>query len=135
MIIKQHNKHFSTCEQINPSDIQTAVDQGYTLFINNRPDNEAEGQPSSQEMAAAVKQAGAKYIHIPIQRTLPQTDIDAMKQSIQSAQGPVLAFCRTGTRSTNLWIMTLNQEDQSQAMEHAKALGYDLGLATTALTR
>lgn len=133
MNIKQHNDLFSACEQISIEDVQAAAKQGFTLLINNRPDNEAKGQPSSDQMAAAAQAAGINYIHIPIQRVLPATDIQAMAQQLQQTNGPTLAFCRTGTRSTNLWIMTLNNEDQAQAMANAKALGYDLGLAHKAL--
>lgn len=131
--VKRHTALFATSDQIKPEDVQAIFDKGYNLIINNRPDNEADGQPSSQQIADAAKAAGINYYHIPIQRQLPQADIQAMAEQLLQAEGPVLAFCRTGTRSTNLWLMTLSAQEQSQAIEHAKTLGYDLSLANQAL--
>ena len=131
--VKRHTARFATSDQIKPEDVQAIADKGYSLIINNRPDGEAEGQPSSDDIAAAAQAAGIHYHHIPIKRELPQTDIDAMSAALSNAQGAVLAYCRTGTRSTNLWLMTLDKPEQAQAIEHAKALGYDLALANKAM--
>lgn len=133
MDIKQHNNQFACSAQINPEDVSKLAEQGFKLIINNRPDGEAEGQPSNAEMAAAAEAAGLDYAYIPIQRELPQTSIDILKDLLTHAKGPALAYCRTGTRSTNLWIMTLNTEDRLRAMEHARTLGYDLSLSSKAL--
>ncbi|MGK0442706.1 MAG: hypothetical protein ACJA0N_002525 [Pseudohongiellaceae bacterium] len=131
--VKRHTALFSTSDQISLDDIQTAANKGYTLIVNNRPDNETDDQPTSLQMAAAAKAAGINYTYIPIQRELPQADIQLMSEQLQHAQGAALAYCRTGTRSTNLWLMTLNKQEQNQAMEHAKVLGYDLALAKKAM--
>ncbi|WP_309149067.1 MULTISPECIES: TIGR01244 family sulfur transferase [Dasania] len=131
--MKRHTAAFTTAEQIQPSDVAAIAAKGYSLIINNRPDNEAEGQPSSDEIAQAAADAGLQYAHIPIQRSLPQNAIDEMASQLQKAQGPSFAFCRTGTRSTNLWLCTLKGAEQAQAIEHAKTLGYDLSLAKQAL--
>mgnify|MGYP000398012469 CR=1 FL=1 len=133
MDIKQHNNQISCSAQINPEDVSTLAEQGFKLIINNRPDGEAEGQPSNAEIAAAAEAAGLDYAYIPIQRELPQDSIDTLKELLANAKGPVLAYCRTGTRSTNLWIMTLNAENRVPAMEHARTLGYDLSLSSKAL--
>lgn len=133
MNIKKHTDSFFTCEQITVNDVSTLAHQGFKLLINNRPDHEAEGQPTHQEMAAAAAAAGIDYVYIPIQRSLPTADIQALSNSLNKATGPVLAFCRTGTRSTNLWIMTQLDTKQAQAIDHAKSLGYDLALCNNAL--
>ena len=132
--VKRHTALFATSDQISPEDVQAIADKGYTLVINNRPDDEAEGQPSSEAMAQAAQAAGINYCHIPIKRELPQADISNMTKALTNAQGSVLAYCRTGTRSTNLWLMTLSGQEQAQAIEHAKALGYDLALANKAMS-
>ncbi|WP_339670313.1 TIGR01244 family sulfur transferase [Dasania marina] len=131
--MKRHTALFTTAEQIQASDVAAIAAKGYSLIINNRPDNEEQGQPSSAELAKAAADAGIHYAHIPIQRSLPASSIAEMATQLQQAEGPSFAFCRTGTRSTNLWLCTLKTAERAQAIEHAKTLGYDLSLATHAL--
>ncbi|MCQ4294848.1 sulfur transferase domain-containing protein [Pseudomonas stutzeri] len=65
--------------------------RGLRCVINNRPDNEGEGQPSSEAMRTAAEASGFEYHHLPVVSG--------------QIRGPALAFCRTGTRSTSLWAL------------------------------
>ena len=77
---------------------------GFHAIINNRPDGEAPGQPFSELLEHEAIHLGLRYDFIPI---VPgeMTDSDATKfgQVVTESAGPVLAFCRTGNRSTQLW--------------------------------
>ena len=99
----------SVAPQIAPEDCAVAKGEGFTAIINNRPDGEVPGQPSCAQMRAAAEAAGLRYCAIPIDQSgfsLPQ--IEAMAAELGA--GPVLAFCRSGTRSTNLWALAERQK-------------------------
>jgi uncharacterized protein (TIGR01244 family) len=119
--------------QIAPEDCAAARDQGYTFIINNRPDDEAPGQPSGAAIAAAAAAAGLGYAAIPVDGTgLTMDKAEAMAAVLNEAAGPVLAFCRSGTRSANLWALgaALNGGDADAIVAAAANGGYDIaGLA------
>jgi uncharacterized protein (TIGR01244 family) len=94
----------SVAPQIAPSDVALAAAQGFRTIVNNRPDGESFDQPAGAEIAAACAAAGLNYVAIPIDHTGFSLDqVEAMAGAI--ANGPVLAFCRSGTRSCNLWAL------------------------------
>jgi uncharacterized protein (TIGR01244 family) len=105
--ITQHNPSFATAPQIDPQDMAAIAAHGFTTVINNRPDGEGgPTQPSSAQMASAAAAAGLSYHYLPVisgQITPEQTKQFAAL--LEAATGPVLAFCRSGARSTNLWSL------------------------------
>lgn len=115
--------------QIVPDDIAQAAAAGVTLIINNRPDGEEDGQPSGAEIEAAARAAGIAYRAIPVSGGgFAEPQVSAMIEALQSTQGPVLAYCRTGTRSTLLWSLAqarLGQDPETIAAA-ASAAGYDI---------
>ena len=116
--------------QITADTVKDIATAGYKVLINNRPDGEEGGQPVSADIAAAAEAAGLEYHHIPITATtFPGPDFDRMSDLLDDAARPVLAFCRTGTRCTNLWVASRDETSREQARQHALQLGYDLGMA------
>ena len=94
----------SVAPQIEPAQVAEAAAQGFRTIVNNRPDGESFDQPPGAEIAAACAAAGIDYVAIPIDHTGFSLDqVEAMAQAM--ATGPVLAFCRSGTRSCNLWAL------------------------------
>lgn len=119
----------SVSPQIAIEDVAAAKAQGFATIINNRPDDEQPGQPSAAEIGAAAAAAGLGYAAIPIVMSgLSQADVDAMAAALDAANGPVLAFCRSGTRSTWLWALARagQGEDVETLIAKAGAQGYDL---------
>ena len=115
--------------QIAPEDIAEAKRLGATMVINNRPEGEQPGQPTSDEIAAAAQAAGLGYRAIPITPGgFSQDQVDAMREALDAAPGPVLAFCRSGTRSTFVWALARLAEgdDPVTLAEKASAQGYDI---------
>ncbi|MGI4876187.1 MAG: TIGR01244 family sulfur transferase [Janthinobacterium lividum] len=97
---------FSVAPQIAPRDLETARDAGFTHIINNRPDGEEAGQPASEMMRAAAEAAGLAYTAIPVDHSgFDMGQVEAMAAVLAASSGPVLAFCRSGTRSANLWAL------------------------------
>ena len=120
---------FSVAPQLAPGELAEAARLGFVKVINNRPDGEAPDQPASAVMQAAARAAGLDYAHIPV-RGMPTADqVEAMTDAVEAADGPVLAFCRSGTRSITIWSL-----GQAQAGERSRqdliglgaAAGYDL---------
>lgn len=113
--------------QIGADDIADAVAAGVTVVINNRPDGEDAGQPTGAEIEAAATAAGLRYVAIPVTQGFSHPQIDAMADAIEG-QPKVLAYCRSGTRSTNLWALARARlgDDPSTLIEKAAGAGYDI---------
>ena len=119
----------SVAGQITPADVAEAAAQGFTFVINNRPDNEQPGQPAAAEIEAAAKAAGLGFRAIPITHAgFSENQVSAMRDALEAAPGPVLAFCRSGTRSTLAWALARARlgDDADTLQAKAQAAGYDL---------
>ena len=118
---------FVSDRQICPADIPVLAAAGIRLIVNNRPDGEEPGQPASAEIEAAARAAGLGYRHIPIGGGFPSERIEAMALALEA--GPLLAFCRSGTRSTFLWALAraARGAPPEDSLAAAAAAGYDLG--------
>lgn len=115
---------FTTAPQISLDDVAEAARQGFRTIINNRPDGEAPDQPTSAQMEAAAKAAGLAYHHIPV-RGGPTPDQVAETQALLAeAETPVLAFCRSGTRSIVTWSLS---QAATRPREELVALGRNAG--------
>ena len=96
--------------QIHPDEVAALVGEGITMLVNNRPDGEEPGQPIGVEIEEPARAAGLDYRAIPIIRGIGPADAEAMQEAIKSAGGKLLAFCRTGTRSSLAWALAKNDE-------------------------
>lgn len=115
--------------QIEPDDVATAKAQGFTMIVNNRPDQEQPDQPAGTAIEAAARAAGLDYVAIPVDHSgFSEWQVTAMAEALQKADGPVLAFCRSGTRSTFLWALARHSlGDKGEALiAKAAHAGYDL---------
>lgn len=121
----------SVSEQIVAADVAQIAAAGFKVIVNNRPDGEAPDQPTSDEIAQASEAAGIIYYYLPVTATdFPGPDAALMASLLDNIKEPVLAFCRTGTRSANLWIATRKGEFIDEAINHARTLGYDLAMSS-----
>lgn len=97
--------------QIGPTQVAQARAEGVTMLVNNRPDGEDENQPTSDEIEQAARAAGLDYRHIPIVRGMGPADVEAMRDAMASVgEGKLLAFCRSGMRSTLAWAVACREE-------------------------
>ena len=102
--------------QIAPADVAGLKAQGVTMIVNNRPDGEDVGQPTSAEIEAAAADAGIDYRHVPIARGLGPSDIEAMRHAMHEAgEGKLFVFCRSGNRSALAWAVARNEDGTSRA--------------------
>lgn len=116
--------------QVQPADMPAIAEAGYKVVINNRPDGEAPDQPHSEELAAAATAAGLDYHYYPLNAmNYPGDDTEAMAALFNDDSRPVFAFCRSGTRSSNLWISTRSAGARDAARRRASGLGFDISMS------
>jgi sulfide:quinone oxidoreductase len=119
---------FAVSPQITPQDIPALKAQGYRAIIANRPDGEGADQPTFAEIETAAHAAGMQARYIPISGGMVgDDDVAAFRSALRAMPGPVLAYCRSGTRSATLW--SLAQADDMplpQILAATSTAGYDL---------
>lgn len=119
----------SVSAQITPADVTELARAGFKAIVNNRPDEEEPGQPEGDAIRAVAETLGLTYHAIPVTHagfSMPQ--VEAMRAAIEGAGGPVFAYCRSGTRSTNLWALAEASRgtDPEALVSKAAQAGYDL---------
>lgn len=115
--------------QIGLAEVAEAARQGVGLIINNRPEGESDDQVAGAEIEAAARAAGIAYVAIPVTHAgFSEGQVKAMAEAMASTQAPVLAYCRSGTRSTLLWALAeASRGANPQALAAAAAeAGYDI---------
>jgi uncharacterized protein (TIGR01244 family) len=97
---------FAVCPQLDPSAMAAAAAAGFRSVINNRPDFEGgPAQPTSAEMQAAASAAGLSYAYLPVSGAWQSPEeIARFRELIDTLPRPILAFCRSGARSTRLYM-------------------------------
>jgi len=115
--------------QIDVATVATAAAQGVRLIINNRPEAESDDQTPGHAIEAAATAAGLGYVAIPVTHAgFSEPQVAAMAEALASAGGPVLAYCRSGTRSTLLWALAEASRgtEPAELARHAAKAGYDV---------
>ena len=109
-VITKITDDYAVAPQLAPDDLKQVAEQGYKSIIVNRPDGEGTGQPSFSEMAAAAAALGLKVEYVPISPMgMTPVDADRFKQAYDTLPKPVLAYCRSGARSTNIFKLALQR--------------------------
>lgn len=128
MTIRRIDDGFSVSTQLHLEDVEALPEQGIRMLINNRPDGEDPAQPSSAEVEARARAAGLDYRHIPVvSGTVPSDEQVAAFRAALANDGPALAFCRSGTRSTVLWALSQKGSlDADSIIEKAGEAGYNI---------
>ena len=117
---------FAVAPQLQPGEMAEAKAKGFVFIINNRPDGEAPGQPTAAEMKAAAEAQGLGYVHIPVVGRPTEAQVKAVAEAAAGAGGPVLAFCRSGTRSIVSWSLGQAARPREEIVRLGEAAGYDL---------
>tara|TARA_R110002126_G_scaffold70082_3_gene176652 strand:+ start:1881 stop:3554 length:1674 start_codon:yes stop_codon:yes gene_type:complete len=129
MDIKSLTAELSVSKQILPEDMQAIKNAGFRAIICNRPDGEGADQPTFEEISKAAQTAGLEAAYLPIvSGKVTDEDAVAFDKTLAQLPGPVLAYCRTGTRSATLWSLgQANQRSLADILAATKAAGYDMG--------
>lgn len=128
MELKEISPKVTVSPQIAASDMAAIKSAGYRAIICNRPDGEGADQPSFEEIEAAAKAEGIEARYVPVQSGMvTDDDVAAFGQALAEVQRPVLAYCRTGTRSATLWSLhEAKKRPVSEILAMTKAAGYDM---------
>lgn len=114
--------------QLTADDIRHARAKGFAAIINNRPDGEEPDQPSAAENRIAAENEGLGYSHIPVvPGRISEDQVRAFQKALSEAGGPVLAHCKTGTRSATLYVIG-EVLDGRMTTDELAPLGQSLGV-------
>jgi uncharacterized protein (TIGR01244 family) len=115
--------------QLSLDDVAAAKAAGVTLIVNNRPDGEDPSEPQGAQIEAATQAAGMDYLAIPIGHSgFSEAQVGLMADAMDTAKGAVLAYCRSGTRSTFLWALAQAKSGAApdDITKAAMMAGYDI---------
>ena len=128
-MFRRLSDHVLASPQISLADLDQAKADGVSLVINNRPEGESDDQVPGAEIEAAARGLGMDYVAIPVTHAgFSGPQVEAMAAALAATNGKVLAYCRSGTRSTLLWALAEASKgaDLEALTEQAAAAGYDV---------
>ena len=134
MDIRQITPRYHVAPQIDAADMSALAEAGFTTVINNRPDAEVGADQASPAMRQAAEAAGLALVDNPLTMdTMTPERVALQRDTLATAPGKVLAYCRSGTRSTICWALSQAADQPTEAIVAAAAQGgYDIaGLAPT----
>lgn len=109
---RQITDDYAVSPQIEVGDIADIKAAGFRSIVCNRPDGEQPGQPSAAEIAVAAEAADLVFRHIPFTGgQMSEEDVARMVEALDEIPGPVFAYCRSGARSTNIFLAAREQRD------------------------
>jgi uncharacterized protein (TIGR01244 family) len=122
------NDQLTVSGQILPDDVSTLVERGFKTLICNRPDEEVEEALQSAAIESVATSAGLNFLYLPIYPgQFTEETIGELSTAMKELDGPVYAYCRSGTRSCTLWALSqagvLEADDIISQAAHG---GYDL---------
>lgn len=137
MDLRRINEKVSVAGQIAPDELAAIKKAGFVAIVNNRPDGEAPDQPTGATIKAAAEREGLAYYEIAVGRDGVKPDmVEATRAVLDGATGPVLCYCRSGTRSTTLWALSQAGEMPAEEIISAAAkAGYDVSHLSAHLSK
>lgn len=134
MELRQITPRYTVTPQIAVEDVPALAEAGFTLVICNRPDGEVPPDLQAEAIGAAVRAAGMAFEVLPVTHDgLTLDTIERQAALVAEATGPVLAYCRSGTRCATVWAMgQAGQMPVDAILSTTAAAGYPLdGLRPT----
>jgi uncharacterized protein (TIGR01244 family) len=128
-MLRQLDDRTLVAGQIAPAQMAEIKAQGVAMIVNNRPDGEDPDQPCAADIEAAAAAAGLAYRWVPIRRGPGPAEVEAMQEAMRDcADGKLLAFCRSGARSTFAWALARHEEgvQRDELERRAAAAGVSL---------
>ncbi len=135
MDIRRITPRYAVSPQIRPEDVAELKEAGFVRVICNRPDSEVSGDERAEAIGRACADHGLDFVILPVDHSSLTPDLVAeQRAAIDEADGPVFAYCRSGTRCTHVWA--LGQAGRMPADDIVAAgaeAGYDLSPLRPAL--
>lgn len=125
---------YAVAPQIEPGDMPEIAASGYVCVICNRPDEENPPGRAMARMEEAARAAGMRFEALPVTHATLADRAGRQREIVESAAGPVLAYCASGTRSAILWALGQVGDRPAEEIVAAGAqAGYDLSPIRPAL--
>ncbi|MBK0329132.1 TIGR01244 family phosphatase [Rhodobacteraceae bacterium F11138] len=134
MEMRPLSPRYSVSPQISAEDISAIAQAGISLVVCNRPDQEVPPSHQSKAIADAVRAAGMRFEFLPLtHQTMTPENVALQHELIEDAEGPVLAYCASGTRSSVVWALgEAKTRSPDEILADTAAAGYQLdGLRPT----
>jgi len=128
-MFRRLSDHVLASPQITLADLAEAKALGVGLVINNRPEGESDDQVPGPQIEAAARELGLDYVAIPVTHAgFSGPQVEAMAAALQGTDAKILAYCRSGTRSTLLWALAEASKgaDLDELTTQAATAGYDV---------
>ena len=132
----QLDESFSVSAQITPADLEKVKAAGFTAVICNRPDNEGDGQPMAELVAAAARKLDLKFHYIPVGgMSFADGYVDDMAAALRVSEGKTLAYCRSGLRSALIWALASARGGKSSTkiVDQVETAGFPTRVIRTSL--
>ncbi len=128
MDIKALTPHLSITPQVMVAELEAVAQMGFKAIICNRPDGEGPDQPSFSEMEQAALAHGLQMRYLPAESgKVRDEDGKAFGELLATLPAPVLAYCRTGMRSTTMWALSQSGiTPLPQILEASQRVGFDM---------
>jgi len=129
MDIRQLSTAYAVSPQIDAANIAAIAEAGFKTIICNRPDAEVPPSHHSSVMAAEARKQGLAFVTNPVtHQGLNMQMVDTQKATMDGSDGPTLAYCASGTRSSIVWALGQAAEmSADDILAATAAAGYDLG--------
>jgi uncharacterized protein (TIGR01244 family) len=128
MDIRPLSETFAVSPQIEPEDVAAIKAAGFTVVVCNRPDAEVPPDVGADAIRTAVEAAGLRFVLNPLSHgSLSMDHIETQGRALAEAEGPVLAYCASGNRSSILWALSQAGSTPTDALvEAGSRAGYNL---------
>jgi sulfide:quinone oxidoreductase len=106
MAITEITPDYSVAPQITPADVAVIAASGYRSILCNRPDGESADQTPAEVIRQEAERQGLDFAFVPVvSGQIDAADVADFRAAIDRLPGPVLAYCRSGARCQNLWML------------------------------
>jgi uncharacterized protein (TIGR01244 family) len=128
MDLRQITDTYTVAPQLEPGDMAVLAEQGVTTVICNRPDAENPAPLQAAAMQAAAEAAGLSFVFNPVVGgQLTMDNVEEQRDAIDAAEGPVVAYCASGNRSTIVWALGMAGElPTTEIIARGEKWGYQL---------
>ncbi|SDE03760.1 TIGR01244 family sulfur transferase [Limimaricola pyoseonensis] len=128
MDIRRIAPDYAVSPQIAPEDIPAIKEAGFSTVLCNRPDEEVPAELQAEALRVATEAAGLRFALNPVtHQSLNREVVDRQMQALESSDGPVLAYCASGTRSSIVWSLgQVGRMETDEIIAATEKAGYDL---------
>ncbi len=128
MDLRPITDRYSVAPQLDPEDMAKLAEQGVATVIDNRPENEIPPSHQAAAIQAAAEAAGLTFVFNPIvPGGLTEAQVEEQADAIAASEGPVVAYCASGNRSSIVWALgAAGEVTPAEIIATTTANGYNL---------